>query len=51
MPDIENLIEGAKAKLAKILDENLHLLVEAIDSEKNAVPKQHINLNFTQSIA
>ena len=42
MPDIEKLIEGAKAKLAKILDQELHLpKVEDTD----------VHLDFKQSMA
>ncbi len=51
MPDIAKLIEGAKAKLAKMLDEEFYLLGPAFFLLSIASTKQHINLNCTQLIA
>jgi len=52
MPDIDKLIEAAKLRLAKILDEDLNLPnVDDTDVRRNARAGIFPHLDFTQSIA
>jgi len=52
MPDIDKLIEAAKLRLAKILDEDLNLPnVEDTEVRRNARAGIFPHLDFTQSIA